>query len=312
MVKFFLFYKGLKILNSNDRITNPDERITNPSYRTISQPISRFIKVMKKYFIIWIALLSSTITHGQNCDETLKLLKGVWYEIGSEKDTTFIIIKENRMSFNYKTLTFWEEKDISNFKLVIDNSNVPTNADCKFIMDVSRYDTTYFEILNLTDTSLDLNQYPGWVRFPVESGNSDTALIHEKFPWVNGRYCKKIKGLEPNFTRASVFGEWLDEDTKLILKPDSSFSIIFSTKKYEYSTCGKFNFDGKVFVLKDIQDKDYIKYSIDCDNLKATLINGKSRYLKNKHLLFDKNNEIHLYYNILGLWLKETHMILVK
>jgi hypothetical protein len=265
---------------------------------------------MLRLFIITSLVLLTNLNkvYGQDCKkETLDKLQGTWVELGSD-GKTLLIIKESTWMFNYKGFNNWGEP----YAIRIEN-DLPRISDtvdiCRFIELVKTRDSLQYKILTISDTTLLMT------RFYIENleMQSGGSAVENKYIRRITKHYKKANNLPQDYNfKATVFGEWDDEDTRLQLKSDSSFSITFSKKDYEYSTCGKFRFDGKVFVLKDLQDYNRIKYTIDCNNLTLTPIENQSAILDNRHLLFDSNNEIHLHYNTLGLWLRETHMILTK
>lgn len=219
---------------------------------------------MKKLLLVSTAIFGLTTVQAQaNCkEETIKKLQGVWFEYVADKDSIGVIIKNNHWLFSF---TYWgKEPEYWNMKIANRIPNVDAVADCKFFaLSKSPGDTLYFEIIELSDTSL-----------RIKESISDV------------RSFRKIKR-EPKAIQEPVWGEWGDENTMITLKTDSTFTIKFWKKDYQYSSAGKFWFDGEGFVLKDSQGKG-------------------------NNFPFDKNNEIHLHYTMFGLGLKETRMVLVK
>lgn len=240
---------------------------------------------MFKQFVITFSLnfFFLTIAHGQNCKkQTIDQLQGIWIREGFA-DTMLLIIYDRKLEFNLKGARNWNEPYTINIKNKI--PQIPDSIDdCKFIELVNVYDTSHYKISRLTDSILSLTKYsiPKTTFFYAD----DKPLNYSERVTIHYR---KTKGLPKNYNfKETICGTWWDENTKLLLKSDSTFSISFSKSNYEYSTSGKFSLKGNAFVLKDLQNKQV------------------------KHLLFDENNEIHLYYNWLGLELRETHMILTK
>ena len=263
-----------------------------------------------KQFTITTSLvfLSLTITYGQNCKEQIiNQLRGTWIKEG-HVDTALVIIKDEKLEFNYKGARNWNEPYTINITNKIPEIS-DSISDCKFIELTNSSDTRHYKVLVLTDSIMSLTQY-SISKYSFYYAEDRTPLTH--VDKVISHY-RKTKGLPMGYNfKESVFGTWRDEATTLLLKPDSTFSITFSGLNYEYSTCGKFRFNGNHFVLKDIRDNKQIMSAIACDDLKNSPIKERWGNLENKYLLFNGNNEIHLYYGWLGLWLKETHMMLTK
>lgn len=221
----------------------------------------------------------------------MQKLQGVWLIEGYKDTSALLIIKENRLAENFKSKWNTEEPARISIKNKIPSVYIDTIADCRFIEIMTLRDTSYYQILSLTDSTWDFIRYYkicyGDVGVIV-NGKKDTSIFYDG----ERRLCKKIKGLTPRFDllRASVFGAWGDEDTDLNLHSDSTFSISFYKNDSWFSTNGNYYFNGKNFVLEKLHSKG----------------------TENKDPLFDKNHQVHLHYNGLGLWLEETHMILVK
>ncbi|MBA3683424.1 MAG: hypothetical protein H0W73_20000 [Bacteroidetes bacterium] len=253
---------------------------------------------------IFLTVLTINLSYSQNCKEqTIEYLQGIWIAEGRQ-DTALVIINDQKLEFNFKGFRNWDDPKTINIK-----NQIPELPDsiyaCKFVELVSAVDTLHYKILALTDSTMILTKYSISKNSFFSEGEKPIKYIDK----VTFHY-RKTKGLPKGYNlRASVFGTWYDEATKIILKPDSTFSITFTKSICFYSTCGKFKLNGTNFVLKDVRDKKWIIHPIDCDAPEVTIIKSD---LKIKHLLFDENNEIHLYYNWLGLWLKESHMILTK
>jgi hypothetical protein len=132
----------------------------------------------------------------------------------------------------------------------------------------------------------------------VESGMLDGHL--RKYQWKDS---KKI------LTDETPFGTWDYEEAGFTLNEDSTF--LFMNYLTHYRTYGRFWIEGDCFVLKDYQDRDSIRYSIDPKTLKRKPLPQKL-YRKNTNTLFDEHNEAHLSYNWLGIDFKEGNIILTK
>ena len=250
---------------------------------------------------------SLTSVHGQNyTNKVIDQLQGIWIREG-QGDTSLIIINGNKLEFNYKGSRNWDPPHTINITNKI--PELPGSIyDCGFIELVSAFDSLHYKILELTDSMMRLTKYSiSKSAFTADDGKPTTYIDALTLHY------RKTKGLPKGYNlKASVFGTWWDEATGITLKADSIFSIAYSKDNFVYSTCGKFSFNRDYFVLKDIRDKKQTMHPIDCDDLKKSAIEERWGVLKIKHLLFDANNEIHLYYGSLGLWLKETHMTLTK
>lgn len=259
-------------------------------------------KILSLLLVLWVGFIL-----GQNSSQQIiNRLQGIWIKEGLP-DSNLLIIKNTKAEFNFHESDNWGKPHTLTIK-----NKIPLVPDSVFtnqvITLVNWGQADYYRIITLNDTALILMKY-SLTKAVFSAGNEKPQPYLER----TTIHFKKVKNLRANYPfKASVFGTWWDEDTKLTLKADSSFSINFSKRDYEYSTCGKFTFNGTCFVLTDLQDKKHIKYHINCDNLTTTPIPMKIYYIKNKHKLFNKNNQIHLYYNWMGLELRENHMRLVR
>lgn len=243
---------------------------------------------------------------GQTCKErTVKQLQGIWID-EDRKDTTLLIVNDNKFEIHYKHSRNWDNPYFLNI-----TNNIPQIIDtiikCGFIETTNLTDTNFYKIVSITDTTLKLVKYSFLNSCFLSDGDIPLAMINKR--QLNYRKTNLRRGYN---LRAPVFGEWADEDTNLFLKPDSTFSIVYSTGNYMYSTCGKFSFDGEHFTLIDYQNKQQVKNLINCDHLNIKAIEAPLSIKQNKYILFDVNNEIHIYFGWAGLWLQETCMILTK
>jgi len=127
------------------------------------------------------------------------------------------------------------------------------------------------------------------------------------FEHNNSFLTNKAENITLYLIRDTLWATYADENTMIKLNADSTFELTYF--KEDYHTCGTFKFNGRYYILKDRQKRNAYAVKSDCPYSLSRKLRSDQ---KSTNTLFDKKNEIHLFYHQFGLGLKETNRVLVN